>query len=458
MWQLGDGSGPRIARLYHRLLAGVLLVAWASLASQIEILIGSRGLLPLAPIHEQLPPSLFRWIAPSDVGLTALCWVGAGLAAVALIGLVPRVLAAVQIVLYASTALACRDFLGFQWDNLLLECLLLAVVLPRHRPSRLAHFLFRFLLFKLYVESGVAKWQSHLSDWQDGSAMTYYYETAPLPTWLAWYAHQLPAWWHHLESRAVLVLELVVPLGFFGPRLLRYVALASLTGFQLVNLATANYGFFVYLALALHVFLLDEKPALIPPPPPARWKTAALAGFAAVYLALSLLEGWVAFADRGHAVARAVRPVRALYAPYRLVNTYHLFGHITRERIEPEFQTTNDGQTWFSHHLRWKPGPTRRAPPFVAPHQPRVDFLLWFFGLDHDDGVPDYVAVLLARMCHDPDAVAELFTEPVAPGATAVRILYFDTHFAPPAAHDEGEWWTRTPRGQTGDIPCARLR
>src|SRR5256885_8382782 len=44
-----------------------------------------------------------------------------------------------------------------------------------------AHLLLRVLLFKLYFESGIAKWQSGLHDWHDGSAMTFYYETAPLP-------------------------------------------------------------------------------------------------------------------------------------------------------------------------------------------------------------------------------------------------------------------------------------
>ena len=86
------------------------------------------------------------------------------------------------------------------------------------RPAPLVHFLFRLVLFKLYFESGVAKWQSDLGDWQDGSAMTYYYETAPLPTWLAFTAHHLPVWWHHLESRATLALELAVPFLIFGPR------------------------------------------------------------------------------------------------------------------------------------------------------------------------------------------------------------------------------------------------
>src|SRR5256885_10492323 len=98
-----------------------------------------------------------------------------------------------------------------------------------------AHLLLRVLTFKLYFESGIAKWQSPLHDWHDGSAMTYYYETAPLPAALAFYAHHLPVWWHHLESRATLVLELVVPFAAFGPRPARLLALAALTRFQVVN-------------------------------------------------------------------------------------------------------------------------------------------------------------------------------------------------------------------------------
>ena len=30
--------------------------------------------------------------------------------------------------------------------------------------------------------------------WRDLTALLYHYETQPLPTPLAWYAHQLPAW------------------------------------------------------------------------------------------------------------------------------------------------------------------------------------------------------------------------------------------------------------------------
>src|SRR6185503_5814511 len=162
----------------------------------------------------------------------------------ALLGVARRTCFALSTLLYLSYATACRVFLSFQWDNLLLECGVLAAFLPAHRPAPVAHLLFRVLLFKLYFESGIAKWQSPLHDWHDGSAMTYYYETAPLPTALAYYAHNLPVWWHHFESRAVLVIELVVPLAIFGPRPARLTAAVALTFFQILNITTANYGFF----------------------------------------------------------------------------------------------------------------------------------------------------------------------------------------------------------------------
>jgi uncharacterized membrane protein YphA (DoxX/SURF4 family) len=253
-------------RLFQVLLSLVFLNAWLSLASQVDVLLGHRGLMPIEPLVERLQqrgvgfsefPSLLLLGASDDALHTLLAW-GIALSIVSLMGVYPRLAFAANTASYLSVAIAGRNFLAFQWDNLLLECGLLASFLSSDGKQRWAPFLFRVLLFKLYFESGIAKWQSPIRDWQDGSAMTYYYETAPLPTWIAWYAHHLPAWWHHFESRATLVLELVIPFGIFGPRKLRLFAFAAFTLFQIFNAATANYGFFCYLAVVLGVFLLDD--------------------------------------------------------------------------------------------------------------------------------------------------------------------------------------------------------
>jgi hypothetical protein len=500
------GSGPATAALFHRLFAVVSLGAWLSLGSQVRVLLGSRGLLPVGEFMDAVRadggvtvfdlPTVF-WRFHSDGLLVGGTILGALLAVAALAGLRPRLCFALSTALYLSYAVVGRDFLSFQWDNLLLECGLLAAFLPAGRKAPLVHFLFRLLLFKLYFESGVAKWQSPLRDWQDGSAMTYYYETAPLPTWLAFTAHHLPAWWHHLESRATLVLELVVPFLIFGPRRARLAAGFSFAFFQICNAATANYGFFCYLAAALSVFLLDDadveragarlasylpvriRPGVTrllslhrplagqPPPRPVALRWLGRAG-AALLVLVSLVGGLYEFTEPGPALAVAA-PLFELNQRFRLVNTYHLFASITRERIEPELQTLAEGADlsradeqsagtdggWTAQDLWHKPGDPRRAPDFVAPHQPRVDFQLWFYGLAFQRREPAYVSTLVERMCEDPAAVQPLFRHPLPPRPAAVRLVYWQYQFASVAEHRAtGAWWRRARVALSRAIPC----
>jgi hypothetical protein len=489
------GSGPDVAALFGTLLALVSLIAWVSLGVQVRQLVGAHGLMPLDRFVEAARaagvatfgklPTIFLW-TQSDGALVAGVVVGAGLSLAALAGIQRRLCFALSTFLYLSYATACRTFLSFQWDNLLLECGLLATFLPADRAAPVVHFLFRVLLFKLYFESGIAKWQSPLHDWQDGSAMTYYYETAPLPTVLAWFAHNAPAWWHHLESRATLVLELVLPLAIFGPRRLRLVAAAGFTGFQLLNVATANYGFFCYLAVALHVFLLDDRdvarvrrfirprphprpeaPGPRPTDDPAQQGARTLArvagaGGVAAYLSVSLIQALLAFGggEPGRVMLSLARLVEA-DDTLRLVNTYHLFAAITRERIEPEFQTLDqtgsedDDASWTPHHLRWKPGDPRRAPRFVAPHQPRLDFQLWFHGLGFRRGRPAYVHELLELLCDDASDVRSFFLNPLPPHPRATRVVYWQYHFTTPAERrSTGAWWRRELVATTPPVRC----
>jgi lipase maturation factor 1 len=485
------GSGPAVARLFDGLLAGVFLIAWLSLGAQIDVLAGARGLLPAAPWAAALraqgvsfgeAPTIFAWVGASDGALHAGVAAGVALSVLAFAGVAPRLCFGLGTLLYLSYAVVCRTFLGFQWDNLLLECGFLAVFLPRDRRAPAAHFALRVLLFKLYFESGIAKWQSPLGDWKDGSAMTFYYETAPLPARLGWYAHALPEAWHHFESWFTLFFELAVPLLVFGPRRGRLVAFAVFALFQGVNLATANYGFFSYLALALQVFLLDDgdvvrvraalerrapvvrrlrawqrwvslrvaaPPWLRGASPPWLRRWGAMGGVGA-YLLASVVDATAHFSGSGEAVA----PLRRVFAPLRLVSTYHLFGAITRERIEPELQTF-DGTLWTAHDLRHKPGDVARAPDLVAPHQPRVDFQLWFHGLSYRRGAPPYVTTLIDRACHDPAAIDGIFAERLPEHPVAVRMAFFRYHFTTAEERRAtGAWWKREWVEATRPVAC----
>lgn len=374
-------------------------------------------------------------------------------------GRVMRPALALSGVLYLGYSLACRTFFSFQWDILLVEATFLSVWLPTMRRSAWAHLLMRCLLLKLYLESGVCKWESPLGDWQSGAAMTLYFETAPIPTPLALLAHALPAWWHHLESWAVVAGEVAFPLLAFGPRRGRHVAFVGLTLFQAVNAATANYGFFVPLAVLLHLFLLDEAdlpgwlrerlgaPAVSSPPrtPVLVLRTALGASLWAVWGSVSLCYGLEQFV--GVAVPGWVETLDGVTRLLSIASNYHLFASITTERVEPEWQTW-DGAAWTAHDLRDKAGEVHRAPPWVQPHQPRVAFQSWFYGLMAGDAPPEWVQTLGERLCHAPAVVQGLFEAPLPAAPRAVRVEFFQYKLATPGAWWRGEgYWTRTPLG-----------
>ncbi len=163
-----------------------------SLGAQVDVLVGSRGLLPAGPWAASVraagksfadEPSVFVAIGASDGALHAGIAVGIALAVLALAGVAPGICFGLSTLLYLSYAVVGRTFFGFQWDNLLLECGLLPVLLPRDRRAPWAHFLLRVLLFKLYFESGVAKWQSPRAraTGRTAAAMTFYYEQDRAP-------------------------------------------------------------------------------------------------------------------------------------------------------------------------------------------------------------------------------------------------------------------------------------
>jgi hypothetical protein len=106
--------------------------------------------------------------------------------------------------------------------------------------------------------------------------------------------------------------------------------------------------------------------------------------------------------------------------------------------------------------LKYKPGSIGRPPPLVAPHQPRVDFLLWFYGLSFTRRQPAYVTALLDRLCEDPSAVASIFQTTPPLHVQAVRIAFWDYRFTSPAERRASSaWWARRYVGAAQSTPCS---
>src|SRR5262249_7966965 len=76
-----------------------------------------------------------------------------------------------------------------------------------------------------------------------------------------------------------------------------------------------------------------------------------------------------------------VAPIADFIAPLRSVNSYGLFAVMTTTRPEIVVEGSNDGEQWQSYEFTYKPGDLRRRPKWVAPHQPRLDWQMWFAAL-----------------------------------------------------------------------------
>jgi hypothetical protein len=406
------------------------------------------------------------WLADGDAFLSFLCWGGAALAVLLLLDVAPLPVLVLLWAFYLSLVHAGQIFLGYQWDALLLETGLLAVLAaplrlwPRAAPADapppgLAAFLLRLLLLRLMFGSGVVKLLSGDPTWRSLTALAVHYETQPIPAWTAWYAHQLPAWFQRLSCALMFGVELLVPLLALGPRRARLAAFWPLVGFQALIAATGNYAFFNLLSAALCLTLLDDAalPARLRPVPalegrarPRAWPRWALWPVAAVLIAAAGAQLLLTFRVRPPALL--LLPAQLL-APFASVNRYGLFSVMTTRRPEIAVEGSDDGLAWRAYAFKWKPGDVRRAPSFVAPHQPRLDWQMWFAALASCESNPWFVRFLLRLREGSPPVLALLEADPFAGRPPRfLRATLYDYRFTD--AEDRrraGAWWRRTEVG-----------
>ncbi len=430
-WLWGRHVGPstfvRSRQVFLRMLALIYFAAFVSWGVQARGLVGEHGILPagefLIHLHNaygdqayaRFPTICWRW--SSDWFLTwGLCGGGALFSLLLLLGVVPALMLVLLWVFYLSIVTTGQTFMNFQWDVLLLETGFVAIFYApltwrlaskrANPPSRAIHFLILWLLFRLMFESGVVKLTAATApeedSWSNLTALTYHYETQPLPTWTAWYAHHLPLWFQKTSVVLMFFVELVAPILLFAPRRIRHAACAAIIGLMAIIGATGNYNFFNLLTVALCVAMLDdallrsffprrmsEQPLVVETRSPRYVCGFVLTLIAAFIVLYSAFDGIQASAGRREdklpkwlsTTPKWVEKVRERVRPFRSINSYGLFRRMTEERDEIVVEGSDDGQTWNEYEFRWKPGDLKRSPRFVEPHQPRLDWQMWFAAL-----------------------------------------------------------------------------
>lgn len=456
------------AEVFSRALAIIYGVAFVSFGLQVRGLIGSQGILParefLSAVHQQLGgmalwrlPTLFWW-GSADLTLLSITWGGVALSLISLLTKAhsrwQRFVFIILWAYYLSIVNAGQVFMGYQWDWLLVEVGFLAIFL---QPVKSRIWLYRWLLFRLMLESGLVKLLSHDPSWHNFTALQFHYETQPIPTPLAWYMHLLPDWFQKFSVGGVFAVELALPFLMFGPRRLKQLAGLGTIALQCLIFLTGNYTYFNLLTIALCLFLFDDaffqrwgtrisfgrwNAAPDATLPPKRFATAgiwALVGF------LSAVELAGIAGKAPEPLAQAAQQI----SQFGLVNHYGLFAVMTTERMEVQIEASQDGQTWEPYLFRYKPGPLNRQLPWVEPYQPRLDWQMWFAALSNPQDNPWFIRMMVGLL-RGSQPIGELFAQKPFSGAPPkfVRANVFQYRFT---SWDErsktGNYWKREYKG-----------
>ena len=465
--------------IFLRGLGLIFLIAFVSLWVQVEGLIGADGVSPVATfllaVREQagpsapyLLPTLF-WLNATDQFLHIVCGTGVVFSLLLMAGALPAVALLLLFICYLSLTIAAQPFLNFQWDILLLETGFLAIFFApwtwrlnakREAPvSSAGLFLLKLLLFKLMFMSGVVKLTSGDESWWDLSAMNYHYLTQPLPTVLGWSAHQAPEWLQKFSTGFTLFAELLAPFLIWAPRRVRLLGAALLIGLQVMIGLTGNYAFFNLLTIVLCLLLIDDavwrriggffKPRATTQSSLPLLRRARVQGIVAlavlvVTLPLNAMLIFIAFKPEA-SPPRALVALHNLVEPFRIVNGYGLFRVMTKTRPEIVVEGSADGIDWLPYEFKWKPGDVREAPRRVAPHQPRLDWQMWFAALGSYRQNYWFLGLCDRLLENTPEVVALLERNPFPDAPPRyIRGTLYDYQFTTPAERREtGAWWKR---------------
>jgi hypothetical protein len=460
-----------------RLLGFIYAVAFLVAANQILPLIGSHGLLPvdqfLTRVRDSLGgtwpgvqrlPSLF-WIDHSDRTLVVAAWIGVVLSCVVAAGYANAILLALLWALYMSFVHIGQEWYGYGWEFQLLETGFLAIFLcplldprpfPRRAPPRVIIWLFRALIFRIMLGSGLIKIRGDAS-WRDLTALYYHFETQPIPNGLSRWFHFLP--------RAVLrggtlfnhIAELAAPWFIFWPRIARWIAGVAIVLFQITIILSGNLSFLNWLTIVPALACFDDRfwSKLLPKALVRRAEAAASQATPSQPMTAT------AYAVAGLVALLSIQPLLNLVSTHQImntsfnslaiVNTYGAFGAVGKQRFNVIFEGTDSATPDAS--AQWKPYPYKglpvaldQRPPQIAPYQLRLDWQMWFAAMGSPDEYP-WTIHLVWKLLHNDASALSLFASNPFPDKPPrfIRATWYRYKFVSP--NESGRWWEREELG-----------
>jgi len=232
---------------------------------------------------------------------------------------------------------------------------------------------------------------------------------------------------------------------------------------QIVIALTGNYCFFNLLTIALCFLLIDDAAigrgmeGRAPAGPASqelrpsnaksistRWATYAAIAVIVVTFPINAWLIFSAFKPQSRPPAWLAKFYEQLEA-FRIVNGYGLFRVMTKDRSEIVIEGSADGINWAPYEFKWKPGDVKRAPGWCAPHQPRLDWQMWFAALEAPEQNPWLIGLIVRLLEGSRDVTGLLADNPFpAKPPNYIRAMFYRYRFTNSEERRQtGAWWKR---------------
>ena len=317
----------------------IYLAAFLTSATQSRAMFGEHGLSPAISDPSGRPQPAFGLLERiglprGDLALEVVSWAGVLLASLLTVGdrcfvtWAPLPLA--LWLLYLSLVnTGARAIIGYGWEWETLEIGFLMIFLCPEWPARTPFpralppphavlWLLRWSTFRLLIGAGMSKLgQRSSACWHELSCTETHYFTQPMPNFLSWFMHRLPARVHRIEVALTFFEQLVLPFLVLIPlRPLRILSCCLALFFQVCVVGTGNYAWINWIGALPVIALLDDHALM-------RFFPAKLAD-----------ETMIADAEAA-TWSTVVRPNRMLYRSYRKMLHAGLFFFILCKSAAP---------------------------------------------------------------------------------------------------------------------------
>jgi hypothetical protein len=119
----------------------------------------------------------------------------------------------------------------------------------------------------------------------------------------------------------------------------------------------------------------------------------------------SVVEMDARFGGSPPAVAQAID---RFFWPLHITSPYGLFAVMTTQRDEIIIEGSYDGVEWREYEFRYKPSNVTREPRWNIPHQPRLDWQMWFAALEDPRRLVWFSRFLQRLLQNEPTVMALL--------------------------------------------------